>query len=637
MAIIGNKYGYRPLPVRIDHSEFQTLVKNLEEQGEYINDLKTFYLLDENNCPPLCVLKPRDDSISKDEWYKISTEMQRKFQLVANILRTEDRDKYFISVTEQEIVEGLISNEKRDKQTLMVKRHLRGVRSKHHATRRLIDMVDEEIDDEAQNYLLLLKQNKIQHLQGQGLEIIDREYEENKGSALECVKDTCEKICKNLVNMILRTYEEDLHREKNPVIDEIIQNMRFLNKKSRILIGRDRLLKTLSDKVLSESGEMKSVLVIHGTSGVGKTAFVAHVAKLLKTEIMTEVCLVVRFMGTTSSSGNVYNLLVSVVTQILLIYGQYTSQIPANFDELIEFFQWCLSLSTVEKPLMLLLDSIEHIYQKDSGENLKWLPLEMAVPRHTYIIVSATPGECLNILSSHLPRSSLFEIPHLPSEAASLILSDLLEKQSRTITKEQRETLMEAYELNPFPLYMQMLVDRALTWRSYDIITTDSIASGVAGMTSLLFERLEGRYGKTLVHHALAYITASKAGLSETELEDILSCDDEVLDEVFDFWMPPIRRLPPSLWIRIRADLRLYLMEKGSDGVIVYSWYHKQCRQMAATRYLHKSDPPFIKQAHQAIADYFDEKWLRGKEWTPKAKSRTVKDLTPRIEDRRVI
>ena len=35
-----------------------------------------------------------------------------------------------------------------------------------------------------------------------------------------------------------------------------------------------------------------------------------------------------------------------------------------------------------------------------------------------------------------------------------------------------------------------------------------------------------------------SYITASKSGLSETELEDILCLDEEVLDEVFRFSMP---------------------------------------------------------------------------------------------------
>ena len=42
----------------------------------------------------------------------------------------------------------------------------------------------------------------------------------------------------------------------------------------------------------------------------------------------------------------------------------------------------------------------------------------------------------------------------------------------------------------------------------------------------------------TSIFWLISYITASKSGLSETELEDILSLDEEVLDEVFRFSNP---------------------------------------------------------------------------------------------------
>lgn len=48
-------------------------------------------------------------------------------------------------------------------------------------------------------------------------------------------------------------------------------------------------------------------------------------------------------------------------------------------------------------------------------------------------------------------------------------------------------------------------------------------------------------------------------GASEAELEDILSCDDDVLNDVYMYWTPPMRRLPPLLLVRIRNDLNQYL------------------------------------------------------------------------------
>ena len=57
------------------------------------------------------------------------------------------------------------------------------------------------------------------------------------------------------------------------------------------------------------------------------------------------------------------------------------------------------------------------------------------------------------------------------------------------------------------------------------------------GAINGLFERIEKRHGKVFVSRTLAYITAAKSGLTESELEDILSCDDDVLEDVFQYWV----------------------------------------------------------------------------------------------------
>ena len=43
-----------------------------------------------------------------------------------------------------------------------------------------------------------------------------------------------------------------------------------------------------------------------------------------------------------------------------------------------------------------------------------------------------------------------------------------------------------------------------------------------------LLDRIENQHGKILVSHALGYLTAAKSGLSEAELEDLLSLDEKV-------------------------------------------------------------------------------------------------------------
>ncbi len=55
--------------------------------------------------------------------------------------------------------------------------------------------------------------------------------------------------------------------------------------------------------------------------------------------------------------------------------------------------------------------------------------------------------------------------------------------------------------------------------------------------------------------------------------------------------MPPLRRLPPLLWVRIQADLREYLVNSGADGIQVIRWYHRQFQTVATEKYL--CDPDF--------------------------------------------
>jgi hypothetical protein len=62
--------------------------------------------------------------------------------------------------------------------------------------------------------------------------------------------------------------------------------------------------------------------------------------------------------------------------------------------------------------------------------------------------------------------------------------------------------------------------------------------------------------------------------------------DDEVLNDVYQWWVPPVRRLPPLLWKRLKEDLAGYLVEKGLGSVTLISWFHRQFKEAAQEEYL---------------------------------------------------
>ena len=94
----------------------------------------------------------------------------------------------------------------------------------------------------------------------------------------------------------------------------------------------------------------------------------------------------------------------------------------------------------------------------------------------------------------------------------------------------------------------------------------------VAGI-KYLFGKLEKNYGVILFSHCIFYLTLFEyRGISETELEDILSIDDDVLTSVFEYHHPPVRRFPIALWLNFKYDLKEYITNKETDGLSVISW-----------------------------------------------------------------
>jgi hypothetical protein len=51
---------------------------------------------------------------------------------------------------------------------------------------------------------------------------------------------------------------------------------------------------------------------------------------------------------------------------------------------------------------------------------------------------------------------------------------------------------------------------------------------------------LEKNHGKMLFSRTMIYMSSFKNGISESELEDILSIDDDVLYEIFEYHAPPV-------------------------------------------------------------------------------------------------
>ena len=187
-----------------------------------------------------------------------------------------------------------------------------------------------------------------------------------------------------------------------------------------------------------------------------------------------------------------------------------------------------------------------------------------------------------------------------------------LKSEGRTLSKDQAELLQGAIKDCPSPLYVKLACTAACRWRSYDSVDNKGLSKDISNQFEALLQTLEERYGKVAVAHALGYISLSRHGVSDAEMNDLLSCDDAVLDEIYSSQPTSIRRVPTFLWVALCQELAPFLIECVADHRNLRTWGHQCFRDVAIKRYVSAKDQ-MQKQLHKAFVDYFQGRWSKKK------------------------
>ena len=237
--------------------------------------------------------------------------------------------------------------------------------------------------------------------------------------------------------------------------------------------------------------------------------------------------LIVRFLGTTPDSSSIFPLLKNLCVQISHNYQKPVDNIPMELSNLTNYFKKLLESATVEKPILIFLDSLDQLSATNSAHSLSWLPLNL--PKNVKIILTTLTGY-YGIVTTlrnmiEIPENFAYVEP-LGESLALTVIYEMLGTKQRTISEQQLPIVRHALNQCNSPLYVKLVFDHVSLWKSYSPDTY--IAKTIEECIQKLFDRTENSHGKVLVAHALAYITASKNGLSEAELEDLISLDEIV-------------------------------------------------------------------------------------------------------------
>jgi len=632
IVLLGDRYGWQPLPVDILSDEFTQIEKQVLI-AEDKNLLKSWYKRDDNAVPAVYCVQPRKAEVkanafdsekksARDEESILWGETEQKLrEILRNAIKKisltdEQKLKYISSATEQEIAAGAFNVSDAEEHVFGFFREIEGL-PQDESAEDYIDLINKEgkklPDTGAKEKLDELKEKLIEKTGKDNIFEYEADWKGN-GVTTEHIKKLCDDVYSSLSKIIEK--EISLIEDKPLLEREIEAHDDFGKERAEVFVGRVEILNTIQDYIRKAD---KHPLAVYGESGTGKSALMAY--SLQQThEKHPEAEVIFRFIGATPESSDGRALLESLCRQISLAYGEDESSIPSDYKELVEEFPKRLALATAEKSLIIFLDALDQLSDANNARNLVWLPAEL--PENVRLIVSTLPGECYEILKGKIPEESLRELEAMLSNEGEQLLDLWLNDAKRALKVPQRKEILDHLNRkdNGKPLYLKLAFEESRRWKSY----TEKIklSPDIRGVIQDLFKRLSSdeNHGEMMVSRSLGYLAAAKNGLTEDELIDVLSEDKEVFDDFKkrSFHEPPEQRLPVVIWSRLYFDLEPYLTERSSDGASLMTFYHP-------TTFGAKVGEEFLsgenkKIRHQELSEYFDNQSLyikRDNEKTP--------------------
>jgi hypothetical protein len=643
ILLLGDRYGWRPLPEEIPEDEFkeiERLVKDPEEKKLLVE----WYKPDENAVPTaIYCLQPRTGEYEQFEaWDPLEKKLHSILLQAANKMNlgpkrplspdklvSDDRlAKYVASATEQEIIDGALSVEDAKEHVFCFFRTIEDL-PKDKSAKDFVDLrADGEPDSVAKDFLDGLKNCLENRLPGNIFKYEARWT--GVGITTDHIQKLCYDVCSSLEKVILSEIKQI---ESKPQLEkEVEDHERFGKERAKFFVGRTSVLERISAYI---SGKNPHPLGIYGEGGSGKSALTAFALEQAQRE-HSQAKIGFRFIGATLNSADGRALLEDLCRQVSRIYGG-DEAVPTTYQELVEEFPKRLALATTDNPLVLFLDSLDQLSAAHHARSLIWLPADL--PENVRLIVTTRPGEYLVALRNKLPQDNIVELGPLSLEEGSILLDRwLTAPPSRQLQDFQRKEVLDKFAACRWPLYLKLAFEEARLWKSD---TRElKLSQDIKGIIKdNLFKRLEADHGKMLISRFFGYMAASREmnGLAEDELLEILSSDKEFFNDFLNRvkHTPPEPKLPVAVWARLYFDLESYLSGRSHEGATLLSFFHRELGDVAKSAYLAEDEDKF----QQVLADYFlskadpevePEKKERKKTWhgTPRALSELPFHLT---------
>jgi tetratricopeptide (TPR) repeat protein len=265
-------------------------------------------------------------------------------------------------------------------------------------------------------------------------------------------------------------------------------------------------------------------------------------------------------------------------------------EIPNRPDALRTAFGLWLRLAAARARVVLILDALDRLEDRDGAPDLVWLPSE--IPATVRLLVSTLPGRALDALAKR--GWSELRVEPLSSDERRSMMTQYLGQYGKTLNPARTEAIVTSAR-TANPLFLRTLTDElrlfGIPERLDERIRGYLAATSVSALQEKVLQRYEEDYEcdrPRLVGEAMSLIWASRRGLSEAELLELLGTDG----------MP----LPSAHWSPLYLAAESSLVNRS--GLLAFS--HDDMREAVERRYL--ADAGATEKAHERLADYFESR-----------------------------
>ncbi|XP_077503661.1 NACHT domain- and WD repeat-containing protein 1 isoform X3 [Amblyomma americanum] len=556
--------------------------------------------------PDIISTNPSAKAAALELWQKESSQM---VEALRSALTAEQRAKYLVSVVEEELEAAVLNDSQKPLCCLWMERRFthRGPQRSNSVVGTLIEPAEgsgpvDLSDSKRYNLVRAQLEDRLPESQKLVLRVKWSREGPTPTENAEYFDELSTTLSRDLKAMVDTVVEEDTTDEttrpcrgvEQQLYVELVQQAQTCLSLSEAFIGRAEMLTRLEKYLRSK---LRNPIVLHGVKGSGKSSLLARVAQLCETWV-PEAPVIARFVGTSPDSDTQEQLLRSICEHCCALYGMHAILASKSITEQHEALGVLLDKVSHQRPLIILLDGLDQM-TKHSACGFDWLPSEL--PPHVKVVLTVRDGSKeLEDLKAKLKNQEQCFIDLGPCgvDECKDIFHKSLERRSRTVSAKQMESISASLQQSPSPLLAALLASAVLHWHGTDEPTIFHSEDEVA---SFLFDQLKKEVDPKVTSLVLGLLSASRHGLSDKEITDVVSSYESVLSGMPHVHQKrPLKRCPFAVWALVHAGLDSFLRVRVVEGYVLNTWsgdlYRTLCREHG----------PGVEATHVCILALFD-------------------------------